>query len=133
MSILTVRHATKRETLEILSEEQISNRLDNKPAKIVKDKHNVFILVIWQQYRLLVTYKKIGNNAVDCHLACPRNSLPAAKVLALLGMSWLLTDTNIDVNTLTTSTMKGSMSNFAKKLGFVKIYEDETKDYFTYP
>lgn len=132
MSILTIRKASKTEVLEILSEERISSKLANKPRDIIKDKTNNFALVIWSGYRLLVTYKKTDAMTADCHLACPAKSLPAARVLALIGMNWLVTDTNLDVDRLTTSTLKGSMSNFAKKIGFVLYSEDEVYDYFIY-
>lgn len=125
MSDFYIRPARVDEVVTILSEYQIATKLSKPVLNCLGTEYN-YVLLVYKGYRLLVSTVSVGKKSAgvyEVHIACPRASIKASRVLAMLGMRWLATDRNIKAKRLVTKTPKGKITNFALRLGFVS---DET-------
>lgn len=121
MSDLYIRPAHIDEIVTILSEWQIATKLSRPVLDCLGSKHN-YTLIVYKGYKLLVSIVLKGKKAAgvyEVHIACPRDSIKASRALAMLGMRWVLTDTNIKAKKLITRAPEGKITNFAIKLGFI--------------
>lgn len=122
MKDLYIRPASKEEIVTILSEHQIATKLSRPVLECVVSGQN-YTLIVFRGYRLLVSYTSVGKKSdgvISVHIACPRDSIRASRVLANIGIGWLMTDRNIMAKKLVTAAPKGKIANFLLRLGFKK-------------
>jgi hypothetical protein len=113
-----IRPATADETISILSEWQIATKLSKPVMQCLGVKHN-YTLVVILGYKLLISYRKTKKaGMLELHIACPRASIKASRILTAVAMQWLLTEPKLNADTIVVFAPKGKMSNFAKRLGF---------------
>ncbi len=134
---LYIRKAHLDEIISILSEHQIASKLSKPVLDCLGSEHN-YTLIVYKGYRLLVSYKHVGKKAdglVEVHIACPRDSIVASRVLAMIGMKWLVEDAGAAAKQLITYAPLGKIGNFLLRIGFKR---DETREpradlvFFTY-
>ena len=82
-----------------------------------------FILMSYGKYKQLGTYRVLGNGFCEVHIACPKDSVRASRLLAFATMRWLLEIKYPELQGLVT-TCPDSMvmvRNALYKLGFKKL------------
>jgi len=119
-----VRDATYEEAEEIISEPQITERVIARlgHAPIVPECRK---LVLWGRHRMMFTYEirydsTASVQVVYAHIAVPKASIPACRVLALLASYWVLNVAAPEAVALMVDMPEGKMSNMAVKLGYVR-------------
>lgn len=126
MTEFYIRPAHRDEIISILSEHQIATKLD-RPVLDCLNPSASHILICLNNYKLLVSLKLIGeksDGAYEVHIACPRASIKASRVLVMLGLRWIVTDNNFLAKKLITQAPKGKILNFCLKLGFKQVADE---------
>jgi len=116
-----IRAASKEEILSILCESQIASKLA-RPVLECLGEENSYIIIIYDQYRMLASVQRTNTKGTyEVHIACPRDSIRASRLLAYIGMKWIIADPNIKAKVLITTAPLGKISNFLKKLKFKQL------------
>lgn len=123
-----VRHATEEEFYSIIREPQLH-------APILKElggrepiyEKAICYLISIRAYRLLFTLKEKQDGLWEVHIACPRDSIRASRVLILAGVKWISLERK-EIKGLITSCPEGKIANMCRKLGFTEIQKDIQKD-----
>ncbi len=114
---IIVRPATEAEWLEIVTEPQIAS-LIRKDAAYNEHCH----LVLYNQYRLLATFWETTEEGIyEVHIACPKASIRASRVLTLGGLQWLASPEGRNAKAAITNCPEGTMANLCRKLGYKEI------------
>jgi len=82
-----------------------------------------YMLISYGKYKQLGTYRVLGNGFCEVHIACPKDSVLASRLLTFAAMRWLLEIKYPELQGLVT-TCPDSMvmvRNALYKLGFKKI------------
>lgn len=123
----TVRVATRIEASLILSEPQIASKLAKSVSQILAS-GKVYWLLEYSNYQLLVSLTSTEEEGVvDAHIACPKSSILASRILTLLAMEWIARTVDASTKELITTVPNTKMANFARKVGWVQ-YTPYTKE-----
>jgi len=116
----TVKQATPQQIEDILSEPQIASKTVLPVSTILERKLPYFILE-YSGYRLLASLFTLDKGVLEAHIACPKDSIVASRVLVLLGFKWVFKEANkANIHTIITTAPRGKIANFATKLGFIE-------------
>lgn len=116
--------ASYEEAEAIVTEPQIAERIYavHGAAPVVPECRK---LILWSKYRMLVDYKVLKTSEgmdgiVHAHIAVPKASLSACRVLALLASYWVLCVAEPDTVAVAVIMPEGKMSNMALRLGYTR-------------
>lgn len=129
-----VTEANPIESYEILAEPQLFKHLPVKEPiglpKYIRTHKHIFYLASFNQYSLLFFFFEHPrlDDVYEIHIACPRNSIRASRVLATLAAKWIAKIGTIGAKALITKCPKGKISNMCRKLGGTVIYEYDNGD-----
>lgn len=120
MKTLGISYATLEQIESILSEPEIVAR---RSGEFDTPDNATYLLTTYGQARMLVEVLPVTEHTVEVHIACPKDSIIASRVLALTVMKYLTTAYCGTVTTLITSApiRLPKVNNFLIKLGF-KLY-----------
>ena len=127
----TVKEASTEESLHILCEPQLIKHLPiagvkELPAYIRHHKYT-FYLASFKSHSLIFFFKPYRlRDVYELHIACPKKSIVASRVLALCTAKWIVTEGALGAKALITSCPVGKISNMCTKLGGKIIYTNET-------
>lgn len=129
-----VIEAPSEEIHKILLEPQIFKHLPvDLPSELpnyIRIHKHIFYLASFNSYKLLFFFFEHLrlDDVYEIHIACPRDSIRASRVLATLAAKWIAKTGTIGVKALITKCPKGKISNMCTKLGGKIIYRHETGD-----
>lgn len=134
-----VTEATAVESHEILAEPHLIKHLDVKDASelsdyILKHKHTFHILK-YKRYKMLFFFYALKDKkeVVEFHVACPKDSVVASRVLLLAAGTWVIKKGAADSKVLISSCPEGKIANTARKLGGIEITRIGSIIYFSFP
>lgn len=105
----------------ILGEKQILSRIEKVTgAPCIPAKHPNATVLLWKQYKIVFHWEKIGEEVADMHLAIPKSSLKACRLLPMLAAVQVFKSMP-EVKVLIIEPMRGKMTNLAIKLGWKKV------------
>lgn len=76
-------------------------------------------LASFRSYSLIFTLAKMGEDVYETHIACPKDSIRASRLLVLGGMQWLYDRSK--PKAIFTTCPEGKIANFVRKLGFNQV------------
>ena len=110
----------------ILKERLLTNDIDDIEIK------SCFYVLNYKDKNILFTCSYVDKGFYEVHIAANKNNIQYLKLLSLLVMYWILYRKHPEAKGLFTYSNYKSMSNFITKLGFKKVKEDDSYDYFIY-
>lgn len=133
-----VYEATPTECLDILSESQILKHIPVKSVSELPDyirthKH-LFYISGFRKYKMLFFFyeREYMKDVYDIHIACPRNSIVASRVLVTMAAKWILDTGTTGAKALVTSCPEGKIANMCRKLGGIELRRGEKNLYFMF-
>lgn len=130
----TVAEAATEEILKILLEPQLFKHLPvslpSGMSKYVRTHKHIFYLARFNQHKLLFFFFEHPrmNDVYEIHIACPKASIRASRVLATLAAKWIAKTGTIGAKALITKCPIGKISNMCRKLGGKVIYQHKSGD-----
>ncbi|MEY8206107.1 MAG: hypothetical protein RPR40_13670 [Bermanella sp.] len=112
-----IRKATKHEALPVLNEPQNAKRIGMVSTDL---KYQPWV-AIQNEYKLIFFFWPVEGDSCEVHIVAPKNSILKARILAKEIIEWLFKS---GVKRIITNCPKGSIENFAKKIG-MNIYRTE--------
>ena len=112
-----IRQATKSEALKILNEPQNVKRIGAVSADL---KYQPWV-AIQNEHRLIFFFWSVEGDSCEVHIVAPKDSILKSRILAKEIIGWLFKS---GVKRIITNCPKGSIENFAKKIG-MNIYKTE--------
>lgn len=131
----TFEVATADEVLAILSEKRLIGLVSKKKtltdlAATLHLKPRLYYIVKYKQYRTLFETKQLAHNTCEVHIACPKDSLIASRILVLALCAWLLKVSELAPSALITSCPEGKIANMLRKIGTKEVKRVGDKIYF---
>lgn len=129
-----VTEATPVESYEILSEPQLIKHLPIQGIyqlpDYIRTHRYILHLASFGKHDLLFFFFEHArlDDVYEIHIACPRNSIRASRVLATLAAKWIASKGTIGAKALITKCPKGKISNMCTKLGGKIIYRHENTE-----
>jgi len=130
----SVVEADTEQTLKILLEPQLFKHLPvalpSGMADYVRTHKHILYFASFNQYSLLFFFFEHPrmNDVYEIHVACPKDSIRASRVLTALAGKWVAKTGTIGAKALITKCPAGKISNMCKKLGGKVIYEHDSGD-----
>lgn len=129
-----VTYATSEEANSILSEPQLFaslplDELIELPSYIAQLKIPLYIIT-FKSFRMLFKVFEVSNGIHECHVACPKDSIIASRVLTLASMKWFFKEAYPEAKGLITSCPEGKIANMCRKIGFKEIRKEDDLVYF---
>ncbi len=112
-----IRQANKSEALEILNEPQNVKRI----GAVSTDLKYQPWMVSQKERRLIFFFWPVEGDSCEVHIVAPKDSIFKARLLAREIIEWLFKN---GVKRIITNCPKGSIENFAKKIG-MKVYKTD--------
>jgi hypothetical protein len=131
-----IRLAAMDECLDILSEPRLLSLLPIEDIsclhKHIQDSEHPRYIVKYKQYTMLFVIWRVHAEAgiYEIHVACPKDSIIASRVLTLATMGWVFKDSNLEAKALLTSCPEGKIANMCRKIGFKEIKKQDDLVYF---
>lgn len=129
MNEFNIQPATESEYFSIVNEpgllERIKEGNEGKPP--VYNADSTYILR-YKKYRLIFTLKDLGAGIYETHIACPKDSIRASRILVLAGIRWIAHEKAPIA--LLTSCPEGKIANMCRKIGFIEVKKIKDKVYF---
>lgn len=128
-----VTEASELESYNILAEKQLIKHLPiagvSELADYTAEHKHTFYLASFRGYSLLFFFFEHSSSKhggiYDLHIACPKNSIRASRVLAICTAKWIAKIGAPDAQMLVTRCPEGSIANMCTKLGGHIIYKNE--------
>lgn len=130
------RLASQEEVLDILREKHLiallapKSRTLTELAGAIALRQPRYMLASYKQYHTLFRADDLGNNLCDVHIACPKASKVASRILVLGLCAWLFKLSELRPKTLMTSCPEGKIANMLRKVGAVEVKTLNGKVYF---
>lgn len=131
-----IRLATMDECLDIMSEPRLLALLPIPSItylyKYIQDTEYPRYIVKYRQYSMLFVVWKVheGASIYESHVACPKTSIVASRVLTLAAMNWVFKESKLGAEALITSCPEGKIANMCRKVGFKEIKKQGDLVYF---
>jgi hypothetical protein len=116
-----VRLATLGEKEEILADAALSH-LPN----ITTTPH----IIIYNSFRMLFEFNLKAGGIYEVHVACPKDSRQASRILALAMCAWLFKVGVSGITGLITSCPEGKIANMIRKIGGTEVKREGSTVYF---
>ncbi len=91
-----------------------------------------FYKLTYKKYRLLFTYFERNAGVYEIHLACPKDSVIASRVLSLYIIHWMFKLSGLNPVVLTTNCPEGKIANMLRKMGTTELKTDSSWVYFMF-
>jgi len=119
--MFTVTTATLEESTAILSEPHLLTLLKSKPTltqlpAYLAARAIPYNIIRYKSYKLLFEYKPRTTGVYEIHIACPKASIVASRVLSIATIVWLFSNLP-DSKALITSCPEGKIANMCRKVG----------------
>ena len=134
-SCLTIKEASLKEAIKILSEPQLLailpvDNLQDLPDYILSMQPSNYIVKLGK-YSLLFTHEDLGKGVYEIHISCPKASVPASRLLAVAMLRWVATTgSDSKARAITTNCPEGIIANFCRKCGGIEIGRIEKTTHF---
>lgn len=132
LKAFTFTPASKEDILNIMKEPQLiklwapSGTLTELAGVVYKTHYNCHI-VRYGRYKLLLELDDINPDLCGIHIACPKDSIVASRMLALACTAWALLVAYPTHRVLTTSCPEGKIANMIRKVGAKQISPSGSK------
>lgn len=122
--------------LEILAEPQLLAALhltspDELPNHLATS-NRVYYTIEYGKYKLVFCWFKVAPYLYEAHIACPKASIVASRLLTLAALVWVFRLQSIDVRGIITSCPRGKMANMIRKIGGKLLSKDYDFLYFMF-
>ena len=135
-SDFTVTIPTRAECLSILEEPRLKRVIgkaagtDKTLVEYLDNCSPVYHIIKGKGYSMLFTLEHTASGIYDYHVACPKDSIIASRVLIMLSLCWIFNDSKIDVDVVTTECTPGKIANTARKAGAIEVANFDNKVWF---
>jgi hypothetical protein len=119
----SIRRASLTETLDILNDPKLVLSM-GVPSESNIERDDYYIITL-KSYTMLFTLKEREGKVYEGHLAVPKASIRASRILALIALQWIFNKSGFDVNAVITSCPEGTASNLARKIGCTEVSVDK--------
>jgi hypothetical protein len=113
--------ATNKDKFVILSEPQLENLFFSHRELCETE----LLIIKYKTYKMLVQLKELKDNIWEIHIACPKDSLKANRILSMAIAMWCLKVGCPDIKALITSCPEGKIANMLRKIGASEVANDE--------
>jgi hypothetical protein len=128
----TFTPASKEDILNIMKEPQLiklwapSGTL-TELAGVVYKTHYDCQVVRYGRYKLLLELNSISPDLCGIHIACPKDSIVASRILAMAGTAYALLIAYPTHRVITTSCPEGKIANMIRKIGAKQVSPSGSK------
>lgn len=132
MNDFNIRYATEEEFYSIVREPQLDARITkSRNGKKLKYTKGFYHLISYKDFRLIFSLRGERKGVFEVHIACPKDSIRASRLLLMGALSWVL-EKRKEVKVLVTSCPEGKIANMCRKLGFKQVKQEHGKLYFMF-